>query len=332
MSRRSARASGTARVALVGASTPEGARVRAALEALGVPGNRVDLYATATGEAILSEYAGEARLIQEPTPDEIADHDVILLCEIGELTRGLLDRRRDGRIVIDLVGALPSSARSPLVHMDINPRVAEDHRGSLAVPHPLASVLAEMLHPLEQAFGVREAVAVVIRPAADFGEAGLEELRDQTVRLLSFAEIPVDTFGGQLAFNLIPQERLACDRPGIESTIADHVRRLLAWGEPRVTLRLLAAPVFHGHGIQLRVCLRDQASADQVRQALSSVGEMTGGELPTTPLEVAQEYRTSLARISADGLGGFWIWAVAGESAAKGAEQAIRIADALSDL
>ncbi|HET9300407.1 MAG TPA: hypothetical protein VFO11_10710, partial [Candidatus Polarisedimenticolaceae bacterium] len=69
MSPRRAEYTGTARVAVVGAETPAGARLRAALAASGFPGARLDLFGDNPGEeAVLSEYAGEARLIQPASP------------------------------------------------------------------------------------------------------------------------------------------------------------------------------------------------------------------------------------------------------------------------
>ena len=80
MSPRSDRGSGGARIAVIGATTPDGSRVRERLAGFGVPGSRVDLYGGSRGEALISEYDGEARLVQEPDPDETGDHDVIFLC------------------------------------------------------------------------------------------------------------------------------------------------------------------------------------------------------------------------------------------------------------
>ena len=60
MSRRVINRNGTARAAVVGATTGDGTRLREALAESGVPGSRVDLYAPVGGEALISEYAGEA--------------------------------------------------------------------------------------------------------------------------------------------------------------------------------------------------------------------------------------------------------------------------------
>ena len=69
----------TARIAVVGAESTSGTLLRAALAESHVPGSRVNLYGLADGEAVISEYDGEARLIQDPNLREIVAHEVIFL-------------------------------------------------------------------------------------------------------------------------------------------------------------------------------------------------------------------------------------------------------------
>lgn len=317
------------RIAVVGASTPEGSHLREALAASRVPGSRVDLYGTASGEeVVLSEYAGEARIIQHPEVGDIAEHDVIFLCEQGDWSGRLPGRLRPGAVAIDLVGAV-DRGEIPRVHVDVNPEAARGHAGLVAVPHPVAVLVAEILLPLERSFGIREAVAVVLRPAADFGDEGVEELRQQTVRLLNFAEVPVETFGRQLAFNIIPQARLAAAEPDPEVRIARDVTDVLQWDGCRLTVRMLTAPIFHGHGLQLRVTFSRGVTLDEVRSALTRTDDET---IPATPLDVSTESGIHLAEVSEDGLGGFWLWAVAGELGARRATLAVRLAGVLGEL
>ena len=72
MSPLSASPTGTARAAVLGSTTSCGTRLRQMLAEFGVPGSRVDLYAAVdSAEPILSEYKGEARLVQKPDLDEL---------------------------------------------------------------------------------------------------------------------------------------------------------------------------------------------------------------------------------------------------------------------
>jgi len=318
------------RIAVVGASTATGTHLREALAASRVPGSRVDLYGASSGDEVqLGDYAGEGRIIQQPDLAEIVAHDVIFLCERGEWSARLPAKLRPGTLAIDLVGAANVGA-VPNVHVDVNPEAARGHAGLLAVPHPVAVLVSEMLLPLERVFGIQEAVAVVLRPAADFGDEGVEELRQQTVRLLNFSEVPVQTFGRQLAFNIIPQTRISADVPNLEAGIAREVSDVLQWDGCRLTIRMLTAPIFYGHGVQLRVRLSRGASLAEVRAALERDGS-GGADVPATPLDVSAESGIHLADVGEDGLGGFWLWAVAGELGARRATLAVRLAGALEE-
>jgi aspartate-semialdehyde dehydrogenase len=334
MSRRYSKESNAARIAVVGAASSDGSRLREQLAVFGVPGSRVDLFGGTRGEAVISEYAGEARLVQDPEPSEITGYDLIFLCEAGESARQCIAAATPDALVIDLADSSAGDAKPPLVHMDINPDAAREHGGILAVPHPVALLLAELLDPLERKLGLAEVIALVLRPASDFGAEGVEELRQQTVRLLNFCEVPMDTFGRQLAFNIIPQARLLCDSPRLESRIAEDVMELLGWSRNHMTLRMLMAPVFYGHSVQLRLRFAGEASVAGVREVLRNAGFSVSAErdAQATPMDVSGEKTTNLYELVEDGVGGFWLMAVAGELADRGAEHAVRVADALLGL
>lgn len=330
MSSRCAESRDKGRVAIVGAPTAVGTRVRDALVAARIPGARVDLYGGSPGEVLLGEYAGEARMIQHPELSEIAGHAIVFLCEAGEVSRRIATSATPDCLIIDLLDSLPLEARPRRVHLDLQPEIeAAGPGGCYAVPHPLTLLLIELLQPIEREFGLGEAVVVIVRPAADFGQQGLEELREQTVCLLRFADFPVETFGRQLAFNVIPQAQLARHEPGLERRIATECAELLGWDAPRLGVKLLAAPIFHGHALQLRVRPGREAPLERIAEVLGQVGRVeTDGA--ATPLEA--EARLSVSDLSDDGLGGFWLWVVATETESRGAEQAVRLAARMGRL
>jgi aspartate-semialdehyde dehydrogenase len=322
------------RIAIVGATSPDGSKVRERLAGFGIPGSRVDLYGSSRGDSVISEYGGEARLVQDPDPGESADHDIIFLCETGEAAENAATGAAANSLVIDVVGALGGKNRPPLVHMGINPEEARERRGRIAVPHPAALLLAELLEPLERMLGLKRAVALLLRPAADFGDAGIEELRQQTVKLLSFADVPMAVFGRQLAFNIIPQAALEDDSQTLSSKVSGDVARLLRWPRNLLTLRALVVPVFLGHCLQLNVRLGKPASLAMVRDALGGgrFSYSAREEEGTTPLDVSGEMTTNLYEIGEDGVDGFWLMAMVGDMGERRAEQALRIADSAFGL
>jgi aspartate-semialdehyde dehydrogenase len=329
MSRRSVDPASATRLALVGAATPEGTHLRDALQDHGLPGDRVDLYGTTEGEALLSEYNGEARLIQELSPDEVATHDVVFLCETGESAhRVLAAATATGPVVIDLIGFCAGRDDVPLVHVDILP-VPDDHRGVVAVPHALSSILAEMLLPVQTAAGLTRAHAAVLCPANDYGAEGLEELREQTVRLFNFTEVPTDVFGRQLAFNVVPYRGVG--RTHVEERIADEVAGILGVPSGRLTVRMVLVPVFHGHAISLDVEVEREYDLDELSRAYEGDGGITRGDV-WTPLEAAGDRQTVVPEIAANGTRSLRMWAVSGETEKIPANQAVRLADRIAGI
>jgi aspartate-semialdehyde dehydrogenase len=311
-----------ARVAVIGAESPCGAFLREALAEQGVPGSRVDLFGATHGEAVLSEYDGEARLIQEPDPEQLGGHDFVFLCDASEASRRVAADPAGKRLVIDLAAARGNGHPAPVVHPDINPQAIEGHGGIVAVPHPLSAVIADVLHALERTVGVARATIVAVRPASDYGERGLEELRDQTVGLLRFSEPPKDVFGRQLAFNLIPAGLFPQGHePDLESRIVAEVGALLGWREPRIAVALMMAPVFYGHSLVLRFePARAAAFGDVVTAFRSLEGDAS------TPIDAAGSRAIVASQVRRDGLGGFWAWIVAGEAGPAAAALAVRLA------
>jgi len=322
-------------VAVVGAESAEGARIREALFRVGVPGTRVDLYGATGGQAVLSEYGGEARLIQELDLDELRRRDILFLCECEGSVAGLAGLVSSERTIVDLADGLRSDPRRRLVRPDGSAESAPARGAILAVPHELTVLLLDVLLPLERTLGVEDATAVILRPAADFGEAGIEELRQQTVRLLSFESVPRDVFARQLAFNVVAQSEIEDSAFATEQRVASEARGLLEWPTERLSLRIVVVPVFLGHTAQLRVRCAGGGGAEEARSALKSGGVRLAGPgraAPRTPLEASAEGATTVVDVSDDGRGGVWIWVVAGELPARRAGLAVQVALALSDL
>jgi aspartate-semialdehyde dehydrogenase len=304
--------------ALVGAGSTEGARVRAALAERGVPGSHVRLYGSSRGEALLGEYDGEARLLQDPEPDEVAGADVVFLCDAGESTRRVAEHATCRQRAVDLVGLLPVEF---LAHDPLRP----PGPGPRRVPHPISIVLAELLARWT-GLGLSRASVFVMRPAIDFGDEGLEELREQVLRLLRFDRPPVEVFGRQLAFNVLSQS----DLPGggaLEGRIALEVETLLSPSAVRVEVGLAAVPIFHGHAISGRL-EGIVGGAAEALGALSGADAIRGPgkDAAATPFDLPEQRVTSVARLENDGARGIRLWAVASEAGSAAAEQALALA------
>lgn len=317
------------RIAVIGAPSPRGILVRKALEQRRIPGERVTLYGRTTGEVVLSEYAGEARMIQEPDLDLLATHGLIFNCESGDVLHKLVLTAPEA-VIIDLEDNLPRGIGAIHVHLDLQSEQVRSGR-LYSVPHAISIALAALLHPLERAFGVEEATAVVLRPAADYGRAGIEELRMQTMQLLNFSPVESKTFGRQLAFNMLSKVELD-DGRGEERRIVREVTSLVGWPQSRLATRISIAPIFHGHPMQIRFRTSRESATGEIATVLTDSRLYDVASPSVTPLDLTGESGLRFSDLAEDGLGGYWLWGVSGDAGSKAADQAVRLAARLFDL
>lgn len=206
-------------------------------------------------ESILTERDGEPAVIHPLDPRALESAQVVILCGSRESSRqaymriGQLD---SPPVVVDLTFALEDRPEAVLLAPSASPGTpAGDATSVHVVAHAAAAVLAAFLGQLHLDHPIQRSVVQIFEPASERGQAGVDELQQQTVQLLSFHSLPKEVFGEQLAFNLLtsygPEAEESLDQ--IESRIEKHLATLLdrAGSVPMPSLRLIQAPVFHGH-------------------------------------------------------------------------------------
>lgn len=312
-------------VAVLGAETAVGARVRAALEAAGIPSDRVALFRSSDGEPTLSEYAGEARLIQSADPDVVGTHGVVIDCGSAGAGQGAAAVDVDSAAVLrlDLTGASGAPLADPRASSS-----GEPSAGTWTIPRALSLVLYELLDPVRRGPGFDRATVTILRPAGDLGDAGVEELRLQVSGLLGFSDVPTETLGRRLAFNCYPDPPGTSPAGSDADRIADEVRSMLGVEPTAVVVRILWVPVFFGHGISVHLTLPEGRTAAAIDEAWAGADRIvsTEGADDCTPQATTGDRRTLVAPATADGAGGVWLWAVADEAESASAFEAVRLA------
>ena len=175
---------------------------------------------------------------------------------------------------------------------------------------------------------------------ANTGLAGIDELQQQTVNLLSFQPVPKKVFDTQLAYAMLAQ--LGSEAPVPLSESEDRIERHLASllermdGVPMPSLRLIQAPVFHGYSFSFWIEFDEAPGASDIEDAMSTHGnevfDVRAGDLePPNNVGVAGQSGIAVGAITPDRNSGsaFWIWAaadnlrLAAESAAMIAGEAV---------
>jgi len=230
-----------------------------------------------------------------------------------------------GASIVDLSFALEGKpgvlVRVPWVDTELQPPAAQGSPGletpAIVPAHAVSVALAILLGRVAQSSSIRTASATVLEPASEYGRAAMDELHQQTVKLLSFQELPRQVYDTQVAFNTTPAfgDAAKYSLAAGESRIRRHFALLSAGRLPDVAVQLLHAPVFHGYGMSLFVELDTPTSLDQMEASLAGehVEIVTADSDPPTNLTVAGQGNI-LVRVRPHNTREpettrFWIWA-----------------------
>jgi aspartate-semialdehyde dehydrogenase len=309
------------RVALLSPTSLLGKEIRQALE------NRSDLAGDLRLLAVdeqevgaLTEIAGAAALVNRFDPLELDGVDVLVTCgEIEKDRRALAEIPSGFPVVVASRGATLADG-APRVP-GASPRLLPGAR--LVSPPPRVVALAHLLAPLAP-LGIAEAVATLLEPASIAGEAGLDELFEQTRAILAF-QTPAKSklFPGQIAFNLLPSH----EDPQSTAALLDQA----LGARTGATLAILQAGVFHSLTVSLRVRFAAPIGEGQVRRRLAERPTLELVRRPDRLGAVAaagtEKILIGEVRQAADSV---WIWAVLDNLTTGGSANVLRLVEELA--
>ncbi len=144
----------------------------------------------------------------------------------------------------------------------------------------------------------------VFEPASERGQPGLDELHQQTVAVLAFKKLKMDVFDAQLGFNLLARYGQEAPVPfqAIELRLEKNLATLLAAypAIPVPSLRLIQAPVFHGHSFSIWVEFETNPGPKAIAKALADAGIDVRPDDPPTNVGTTGESGLSVGAIVTD--------------------------------
>lgn len=281
----------------------------------------------------LTEEAGEASFLAELDAEALEGAAAVLLAGSPESSRRALELA-PGAAVIDLSYATEHMPKARLRAPMVEPEGAASRARVQVVAHPAAIAIALFLGRLHRAHPVRRAVIHVFEPASERGLRGVNELHQQTLSLFAFRGVPKKVFDEQLSFNLLARygEEAPVTLESAESRIERHLATLLSLGgggAPVPSLRLIQAPVFHGHSISAWVEFEARPDVKELDQALEGgpIDVRGAGTDPPTVVGMAGQSGIAVGAIAADRhhLNACWFW-IAADNLRLAAENALALA------
>ncbi len=322
-------------IALVGGDTLLAKELR---EVLGEskPAPRVQLIsASGDGTAKIAAEDDEPIVMAPLSAESLAGAAVAFLAgSPASSRRALKVNPAGGPRLIDLAGGLEEQPEARLRAPSADPALWRPE--GIASPiqviaHPAAIALAMFLGRVSQAAPIRRSVVHVFEPASERGQRGLDELQQQTVGVLSFQKLKTDVFDTQLAFNMLARYGEEALEPleGVEQRVEKHLASLLtSWpGVPMPSLRVIQAPVFHGHSMSAWVEFEENPGADALAKVLSESGLDVRTEEPPSNVGIAGQSGLSVGAIAVDPNQprASWFW-LASDNLRLAADNAVAVA------
>lgn len=262
------------KIAIAGASSLVGRELKEILSDSPLAAANFVLLDEEDAQGQIDQVGDEVTFIQAIAADAFDHADFTFFCGADDLTRRhWRTALRAGSTVLDLSGALDQETgvlvRAPWVGTEA---AAVDLFTPAIVPaHPAALALALLMERMQQASPVRFAAATVLLPASELGRAGMDELHQQTVSLLSFQTLPRAIYDAQAAYNLLGGlgESAKFSLSTIEARVRRHYEALTGGRGPELAIHVVHAPVFHGHAFVVAVELERPVEISAIEEALS---------------------------------------------------------------
>jgi aspartate-semialdehyde dehydrogenase len=323
-------------LALVGSESLMGREIRDLLS-----GNTLgqDLWLVAAGDeeaGKLTELDGEPAVIMPLEREDLDSARAIFFAGSPE-SAGKVRELAPHAQLIDLTYAAEEMPHARLRAPMVEPAGHETPPDSVhLIANAAAIAIALVLGRLHASYRLRRALAHVFEPASERGTAGIEELQQQTVGLLSFKGQPKQIFDAQLAFNLLARygEEAPSALDEAELRIERHLAALIAFsgGAPMPSLRLTQAPVFHGYTISLWAEFESNPGVAAIEKALEGepVDVRRGDTEPPNVVSIAGQNGIAIGAIATDRRNpdGAWLWMVADNLRLR-AENAVLVAHEL---
>jgi aspartate-semialdehyde dehydrogenase len=271
--------------ALVGGDSLMGREIRDVCQTEGLPARLKMVDASGDPVILLKESEGEGEPVVVGRLDRysLGEADVAFLAWTPESARQALELNVDTALV-DLTGATEDDPRARVRAPMVEPAGFSVPKGAVhVIAHPAAIAITLVLNRLHLYNPIVRTVATVLEPASERGREGVDEMQHQVVGLLSFKGIPKKVFDAQAAFNLLARygEEAPHSLEDAELRIIRHLTTLLGQSSlaPAPSLKLIQAPVFHGHSILMWIQFERNPEPRAIEKALHSDDiDVRGGE------------------------------------------------------
>lgn len=246
---------------------------------------------------------GEDLTVRGLTPEVFDGVDVAMFDVPDEVSAQWVPAAVDrGAVVVDNTGAFRMDRDVPLVVPEINPeQVRNRPKGIIGNANCTTLTMIVAVAPLHREYGLRELVLSSYQAVSDVGQAGVDTLHTQLVKIVGdrgLGSRPGDVrqavgddlgpFPAPLALNVVPWTGVSSDGgwSSDEVTLRNDSRKILELPDLKVTATCVRVPVVTGHSVAVHAVFGTEVDAEEAREVLRNapgvivVDDPAAGEFP----------------------------------------------------
>jgi aspartate-semialdehyde dehydrogenase len=296
------------RVAVAGATGAVGRAMRSILEERKFPVKELVALATAKSAGTRLEYAGEEVVCQELTPDSFKGIDLALFSAGGGTSLKFAPYAKEaGCVVVDNSSAWRMEPDVPLVVPEVNPGDVNWHKGIIANPNCSTIQMVVVLKPLHDEAQIKRVVVSTYQAVSGTGTKAINELVQQTGRLLANEAPEIAVYPHQIAFNCLPHIDVFLEDGYTkeEHKMVDETKKIMGDNSIAVTATCVRVPVQNSHSEAVNIQFARPLSVERARELLAGAPGVKlvddqANKIYPMPIDASGQDDTYVGRIRLD--------------------------------
>jgi aspartate-semialdehyde dehydrogenase len=329
-------------VAVVGVTGAVGEAMLSILEERDFPVNEIYALASSRSEGKRIPFKGESLKVSDLATFDFSKAQIGLFSAGASISAEYAPKAAAlGCVVIDNTSQFRYQDDIPLIIPEVNPDKIGDYKNHGIIANPNCSTIQMLvaLKPIYDAVGIERINVCTYQAVSGTGKQGIEEVVNQTAKLLNGKPIETNVYPKQIAFNVLPQIDIFMENGYTkeEMKMVWETQKILADEAIKVNPTAVRVPVFYGHSEAVHIETHEKISVDKVRGLLHNspgvtvLDERVDGGYPTAVTESSGHDDVFVGRIREDisHPRGVDLWVV-GDNVRKGAAlNSVQIAEEL---
>ncbi len=329
-------------VAVVGATGAVGETMLSILEERNFPVGEVYALASSRSAGKRIPFKGGSLKVEDLSEFDFSKAEIGLFSAGGAISAEFAPKAAAaGCIVIDNTSHFRYDDDIPLVVPEVNPDKIKEYtnRGIIANPNCSTIQMLVALKPIFDSAGIDRINVCTYQAVSGTGKEAIEEVVQQTAKLLNGKPIETRVYPKQIAFNVLPQIDVFQENGYTkeEMKMVWETKKIFSDESILVNPTAVRVPVFYGHSEAVHIETKEKIDVDTVRALLEKapgvtvLDERQDGGYPTAVTESSGNDDVFVGRIREDisHPRGIDLWVV-GDNVRKGAAlNSIQIAELL---